>query len=100
MLAEDIRRFTAADDRDAARRGGIAGREAPDQEELPVQGADRPCEQLVDRYRIASGPVRDVLVDYPRNGFAELAALCQSAPKVLVGELREDIKRLRMLEAE
>src|SRR5207342_338951 len=37
VLAEGLRRFTGADDRDAARRSGIAGREALDQEKLPVQ---------------------------------------------------------------
>ena len=37
VLAEGLRRFTGAGDRDAARRGGIASREALDQEKLPVQ---------------------------------------------------------------
>lgn len=33
----------------------------------PLGGAGSSCEQLIDRYRIACHPVRDVLVDYLRE---------------------------------
>ena len=50
----------------AARHGGL-GPDAPAAIEM-FSGRGQPsCEQLIDRYRIACRPVRDVLVDYLRE---------------------------------
>ena len=46
---------------------GVLGEDAPAAIEV-FSGRGQPsCEQLIDRYRIASRPVRDVLVDYLRE---------------------------------
>ncbi|MDT3446272.1 MULTISPECIES: site-specific integrase [unclassified Pseudofrankia] len=49
------------------RRHGVLGEDAPAAIEM-FSGRGQPsCEQLIDRYRIACRPVRDVLVDYLRE---------------------------------
>ncbi len=49
------------------RAGGHLGQDAPASIQM-FSGRGRPsCEQLIDRYRIACRPVRDVLVDYLRE---------------------------------
>jgi hypothetical protein len=49
------------------RRHGVLGQDAPAAIEM-FSGRGQPtCEQLIDRYRIACGPVRNVLVDYLRE---------------------------------
>ncbi len=46
---------------------GVLGEDAPARIEM-FSGRGQPtCEQLIDRYKIACGPVRDVLVDYLRE---------------------------------
>jgi hypothetical protein len=46
---------------------GVLGQDAPAAIEM-FSGRGQPtCEQLIDRYQIACGPVRDVLVDYLRE---------------------------------
>jgi hypothetical protein len=46
---------------------GVLGEDAPAAIEM-FSGRGQPtCEQLIDRYRIACRPVRDVLVDYLRE---------------------------------
>lgn len=49
------------------RRQGVLGEDAPAAIEM-FSGRGQPtCEQLIDRYKIACRPVRDVLVDYLRE---------------------------------
>jgi hypothetical protein len=49
------------------RRHGVLGQDAPAAIEM-FSGRGQPtCEQLIDRYKIACAPVRDVLVDYLRE---------------------------------
>lgn len=49
------------------RSHGVLGEDAPAAIEM-FSGRGQPtCEQLIDRYKIACGPVRDVLVDYLRE---------------------------------
>lgn len=49
------------------RRHGVLGADAPAAIEM-FSGRGQPtCEQLIDRYRIACAPVREVLVDYLRE---------------------------------
>ena len=49
------------------RARGTFGPDAPAAMRVFSSRGQPTCEQLIDRYRIASGPVRDVLVDYLRE---------------------------------
>jgi hypothetical protein len=49
------------------RTRGVLGEDAPAAIEMFSGGGQPTCEQLIDRYRIACRPVRDVLVDYLRE---------------------------------
>ena len=66
---------------------GIWGQDAPSAIQV-FSGQGQPtCEQLIDRYRIACRPVRDVLVDYlrERQGSADFSSLQHLA--YLLGKL-------------
>ena len=66
---------------------GIWGQDAPAAIQV-FSGPGQPsCEQLIDRYRIACRPVRDVLVDYlrERQGSADFSSLQHLA--YLLGKL-------------
>lgn len=49
------------------RRHGVLGEDAPAAMEMFAGRGQPSCEQLIDRYRIACRPMRDVLVDYLRE---------------------------------
>ena len=83
--------------------GGL-GPDAPAAIEM-FSGRGQPsCEQLIDRYRIACRPVRDVLVDYlrerqPSVDFSTLQRLAYLLGKLFWADLRGPPSRHRLAEA-
>jgi hypothetical protein len=75
------------------RSHGVLGEDAPAAIEM-FSGSGQPtCEQLIDRYRIACRPVRDVLVDYlrerqPSVDFSSLQRLAYMLGKLFWGDLQ------------
>src|ERR1700682_1346713 len=85
------------------RAHGDLGRDAHAAIEM-FSGRGQPsCEQLIDRYRIASRPVRDVLVDYllerqPAVGFFTPQRLAYLLGKLVWADLEDHHPRIDLLE--